>query len=128
VWAVEEDRQLGRQAALQINAAAQEGGLGISAITPWEISMLVTKGRMTLSQEVGAWMRTVVSQPGLDLVPISPEIAIHAGQLPRSVHGDPADRLIIATALALKCPIMTVDSAILGYAASGHVKAVDARR
>jgi PIN domain nuclease of toxin-antitoxin system len=128
IWAVEQDPRLGQQATLEINAAAQDGGLRVSAITPWEIAMLVTKDRLALSRETSSWFRTVLSQPGLALVPIEPEIAIHAGQLPRFIHGDPADRLIIATAAILGCPLMTVDRAILAYAKAGHLQAIDARR
>lgn len=127
VWAVEDDARLGRSAARLINAASEAGELRFSAITPWEIAMLVTRGRLALNQEIGAWFRTILAQPGVALLPIEPEIAIHAGQLPRSVHGDPADRLIIATAHAARCPLLTVDRMILAYAKAGHLQAIDAR-
>lgn len=90
--------------------------------------MLVSKDRLTLTREVRAWFKEVLSQPGLALVPIEPEIAILAGQLPRSVHGDPADRIIMASAAILGCPLMTVDRAILAHSKAGNIQAIDARR
>lgn len=128
VWAVEQDPRLGSEATLAINAAARAGELRISAITPWEIAMLVTRGRLVLARELSAWFAAVLAQPGFALIPIEPDIAIHAGRLPRSVHGDPADRLIIATAAILGYPVMTVDRAILAYAKAGHLQAIDAWR
>jgi PIN domain nuclease of toxin-antitoxin system len=90
--------------------------------------MLSDKGRLTLSMAVQAWVERALALPGINLVAIESTIAVDAGILPGTIHGDPADRFLIATARALACPIMTVDRAILDYARQGHVKAIDARR
>jgi PIN domain nuclease of toxin-antitoxin system len=67
---------------------------------------------------------------GLDtirLIPLEPAIAVEAGEL-EELHGDPADRIIIATARHFSAPLLTADRAILAYGAAGHVEAIDATR
>ena len=76
----------------------------------------------------GAAAELNLTQAAIRLEPISPSIAIDAGQLPGGIHGDPADRIIIATSRHLGCPLLTTDRKILAYAAIGHLKAIDARR
>ena len=89
--------------------------------------MLVEKGRLNLGQDTLRWIAKALAATGVSLTPISPAIAIKAGQLPRAIHGDPADRLIIATAQAFESRLLTTDRKILDYADHGHVQASDAR-
>ncbi len=89
--------------------------------------MLTEKGRISLGMDVLNWMETVLAQPGIRLEQVSPAIAIDAGRLPGNIHGDPADRLIVATARHLVCPVLTTDRKILAYADQGHVQAMEAR-
>lgn len=89
--------------------------------------MLVEKGRLNLGRDTLRWIEAALASPGVSLTPISAAIAVKAGKLPRSVPGDPADRLIIATAQALESRLLTSDRKILAYAAQGHVEAIDAR-
>ncbi len=128
VWAMEKHRYLGADAAGLIDGATFSDGAYVSAITCWEISMLADKGKLEFRQGVRAWVDGALAKPGLFLAPIEPAIAIDAGQLPGSPHGDPSDRIIMATARALGCPLLTADEAILEYAAAGHLEAIDARR
>ena len=128
VWAMENHRFLGLKAATLINEATSSDGAYLSAITCWEVSMLVDRGKLGFRQGVRAWMEETLSQPGIFLAPLEPEIGIEAGSLPGNIHGDPADRIIIATARALQCSLLTADRKILAYAAEGHVQAADARR
>jgi PIN domain nuclease of toxin-antitoxin system len=58
------------------------------------------------------------------MAPLTPEIAIAAAWLPDPLHGDPADRLLIATARDLAVPMITRDAKILDYARQGHIQAV----
>ena len=101
-------------------------GLGVSAITPWEIAMLVAKGRLHLALEVGVWVDRALSLPGVALLPIEPAIAVDSVRLPGEFHADPADRLIVATARHWPATLLTGDHAILRYAAGGHFDAIDA--
>lgn len=104
------------------------GEIALSPISFWEASMLVQKGRLSLGMDVLEWIEAIVGQPNVRIEPVSPAIAVDAGRLPGEIHGDPADRLILATARSLACPVMTTDRKMLAYAGQGHVQAIDARR
>ena len=128
VWSVEGHRRLGVAAGGGIEEARRTDRVGISAITPWEIALLVEKGRLHLALEVGAWMETLLGARGIDLLPVEPAIALDSVRLPGDFHADPADRLIVATARYWRAPLLTADQAILDYAADGHMQAMDASR
>jgi PIN domain nuclease of toxin-antitoxin system len=127
VWLAQGDVRLGKSARDIISREASADGAVISPISFWEISMLTEKGRISLGMDVLNWMETVLAQPGIRLEQVSPAIAIDAGRLPGNIHGDPADRLIVATARHLVCPVLTTDRKILAYADQGHVQAMEAR-
>jgi len=128
VWSADDKPELGGGSRELIARAQNDGALRVSAITPWEIAMLVGKGRLELSRHLAVWMPGVLSQPGVLVAALTPEIGMDAGLLPPGIHGDPADRIIIATARALRCPVLTADGKILRYAEAGHVRAIDASR
>ncbi|MEO7178956.1 MAG: type II toxin-antitoxin system VapC family toxin [Allosphingosinicella sp.] len=128
VWAMENDRSLGLEAAALIDEATASDGAYISAMTCWEVSMLVDRRKLEFRQGARAWLDEVLSQPGIFLAPVSFEIGVEAGSLPGRPHGDPCDRIIITTARILGCPLLTADGPILEYAANGHLTAIDARR
>ena len=128
VWAAEGNRRLGETARATIEETRRSDRVGVSAITPWEIALLVERDRLQLAMEIGAWIQTVLQAPGVDLLPIEPRIAVDSVRLPGRFRADPADRLIIATARRWGTPLLTADRAILTYAAAGHVQVVDARR
>lgn len=90
--------------------------------------MLVDKGKLSLGRAVVGWFEAVLATPGFSLADLTVAIGADAGSLPGDIHGDPADRLIVATARALGSPILTADRKILDYAATGHVQAINARR
>lgn len=118
--------RLGQYARNGFDQAARSEGVFVSAITPWEIALLVEKGRLSLDQEVGAWLDKVLAMPGIRLAPLDPAIAVDSVRLPGSFHADPVDRMIIATARHWGVPLMTADQAILDYAREGHLGAIDA--
>lgn len=88
----------------------------VSAISLWEVSMLATKGRLTLRPDPQSWIETNLADP-IQLEPLTPAICVDSCQL-QDFHGDPADRLIVATALNLGVPLLTVDRSIVEWAAS----------
>jgi PIN domain nuclease of toxin-antitoxin system len=128
VWLGAGEDSLGPKSRAWIERERDADGVGICAITPWEISMLVERRKISLNQDTLVWMEAALGQPGIHLLPLSPAIAVDAGRLPGSIHGDPGDRLIIATARYRACPLLTTYRKILAYAAEGHLQAVDARR
>ena len=95
------------------------GGVGISAISCWEIAKLVEKGRIQFSISVEDWLNRALSHPSVSLLPLTPNIAVESTQLPGSFHSDPADQIIAATARIYNFPIVTYDAKILNYP---HVK------
>jgi len=116
IWLLNGDNQLkDRDALFYINQAAKEARLRVSAISVWEIGMLEVKGRVRFSVDCLDWVNQAFSAPGILLVPLTPEIAIASTRLPGSFHGDPADRIIVATARNLSACLVTKDSKILEY-------------
>jgi PIN domain nuclease of toxin-antitoxin system len=126
IWSINDGPKLGRGAKESIRVAGDEGRVLISAITPWEIALLVSKGRLTLEIDVMDWVRDALTIPGLTLVPLEPEIAVASTRLPFEMHADPADRILVATARHLGATLVTADGALLDLAKNGHFKALDA--
>jgi PIN domain nuclease of toxin-antitoxin system len=114
VWWVHDDPRL-PQAYRAYIQQHQEAGIGLSAISCWEVAKLVERGRLMLPVPLAEWMPQALAYPGLRLLELSPEIAIESTQLPGAFHRDPADQIIVATARLLGCPLVTLDQAILGY-------------
>lgn len=127
IWAGVNDSRLGESSRRLVERAAVDDAARIAAITPWEIGMLVAKGRVALGKPAGDWVRAFLAQPGVEMVPLTPAIAVDAGLLPDTIHGDPADRIIIATARAMNCPVLTADGKMLRYGKAGFLGIIDAR-
>ena len=111
LWFRHDRRQLGRQTLSIIEAAWDAQEVVVSTITFWEVAMLHAKGRVTLHGEVGSWRQDLLDA-GLREIAVDGIIAVAAGSLdyPR---GDPADRLIIATAMLGGHQLVTTDRDIL---------------
>ena len=92
------DDRLGSLASREIERAWQSDELAVSAISFWEVAMLVDKGRIKLANDVRAWRHEHL-EAGVVEIPVDGEIGIRAVGL-ADFHADPADRLIVATALA----------------------------
>lgn len=80
-----------------------------SPITGWEISMLVAKERIALDRPVDVWINDLLAGGPTAIADLTPMIAVAAGAL-RDFHGDPADRIIYATAVARRLPLITKDA------------------
>ena len=128
IWAVLNEPHLGPQAAKAINAASRQNRLAVSAITPWEIALLESKRRIALQKDVLDWIREALAKPGVNLVALEPEIAIASTRLPFEMHPDPADRILVATALSLGATLVTADQGLLEVAKKGFFLAMDAAR
>ncbi len=126
VWSVEERPRLGSAAKRAINIAARLNQIAVSAISPWEVALLVSKGRLNLSTDVMVWVREALAKPGVNLLPLEPEIAVASTRLPFEMHADPADRIIVATARHLGATLATADKALLDLAKKGYFRAMDA--
>jgi PIN domain nuclease of toxin-antitoxin system len=98
VWAIGDTKRLLRAAVSEIKPASQGGGLAVSAITLWELGLLVNRGRIQTYGTVESSIRQVLED--VTIRPITDEIAALAGQSPDDYPRHPADRLIGATARA----------------------------
>ena len=122
LWSRSGSPRLGRRARTEIEEAWRRGELAVSAITFWEVAMLQDKGRCTLRRDVGAWRATLLDE-GLTEIPVNGAVAAVAAALP-DMHGDPADRLIAATALGGHV-LVTSDRRLLAW--PGGLDTLDAR-
>jgi PIN domain nuclease of toxin-antitoxin system len=121
VWWVTADPNLSKKAKTAIDRELNGGEIVISAISAWEIAMLVEREKLVLSMDVGSWLSTVQSIEGVRFVPVDPETAVKSVVLPGEFHKDPADRMIVATARKFAVPLVTKDEKIRTYA---HVKTI----
>ena len=116
VWWVSGDPRLSTAAHDAITRATSESRLYISAISAWEVALLVARGRLRLTIDVNDWIAHTQALPFISFIPIDHYLAVRSVQLGGTLHNDPADRIIIATALSIGAPIVTKDRRIQGYA------------
>lgn len=95
--------------------------IGVSAISFWELAKSVELGKLELPLPLEEWFGQALSYPGIQLLALTPEIAIESTRLPSEFHRDPADQMIVATARVYDCPLITADGKILDYS---HVKTI----
>jgi PIN domain nuclease of toxin-antitoxin system len=126
IWLTDGDKQLGVRARAALRHAYSEDVALISAATPWEIALLVSKGRLKLGRDVLDWVQRALAVPGVQLAPLEPEIAVDSTRLPWEAHGDPADRILVATARHWGATLVTADRALLNFARQGLFRAMDA--
>lgn len=113
IWLDEGNPNLGKKSLDLIDNALGENELAIATISFWEIAMLMEKQRIQIKMDLGAWRANLLDQ-GLTEIPLDGGIALRAGTLP-DFHGDPADRLIVSTALAISATLVTADERILSW-------------
>jgi PIN domain nuclease of toxin-antitoxin system len=116
LWLDSGDDRLRVSTRALLNGCWQNGGtLLLSAVTAWEVALLVDTGRIELDVRTEAWIKRFLDRPGIEAVPLSYYAACHAYQLHHLEHRDPADRLLIATAIELACPLVTYDDRIARF-------------
>ena len=123
VWLWTGEKKLGPTAGIAIDNALGDEQLAVSAMTFWEVAMLKSKGRLDFPEDVGRWRQELLGQ-GFAEIPVDGEIGIRANELP-GFHADPADRIIVATALTGRHLIVTADEPILRW--RGNLNRMDAR-
>ena len=96
-----------------LDALATDNRPYLSAISLWELAMLVELDRLSLSLPLTDWLEKAAHPRTVRLVPITPAIAAGTAALPSTFHRDPADRLIVATCLELDAPLLTHDRLIM---------------
>jgi len=117
LWLEGGDERLRPSTRSLIEAHWQDGGtVLLSAITVWEIALLVDVGRLSLDVAVDAWVERFLDYPGIEAVPLDHAIAARSYQFHHLAQRDPADRLLIATAVEHECPLVTYDERITQFA------------
>lgn len=114
VWWAVGDRRLSARALRAIRAAAKAGAVFASAISVLEIATAVRRGRLMISVPFEQWLADLRALPELRFEPVSAEIAALAASFDGTMHGDPADRIIAATARMLGARLVTADERLRG--------------
>jgi len=116
LWWLSSPAQLSSAARKAVDHAMTEGEIAVSSICAWEVAILVKKGRLELTMSAEDWIARAEALPFIRFVPVDNRIALRATNLPGPLHDDPADRIIIATALGLGGTLVTKDDKIRKYA------------
>jgi PIN domain nuclease of toxin-antitoxin system len=117
VWVlfVSNPELLSKRAKRSLDTAMEEKGILISSISTWEVALLVAKKRLRLTLSVTDWIAKSEALPFITFIPVDNSVAIKSVNLPEPLHDDPADRIIIATAISMGAPLVTKDEKILKY-------------
>lgn len=115
VWWVSNPDQVSRRAREEIDLAMEREEICISSISCWEVALLVRKGRLELTMPLEDWIARSEALPFVRFLPLDNRIALRSNRLPGEIHEDPADRIIIATALTLGAPLVSKDTKIRDY-------------
>lgn len=113
IWWVSEPARLGRGARRELDRAKS---IGVPAICCLEVAALAARGRIELDRSPLDWMQDALALPRVLLLPVTPAVAVKAVDLPPSCPADPADRLIIATAILESALLVTKDDRMRGFA------------
>jgi len=121
VWWVSCPEEISGPAREEIERAMEEHEVFISSISCWELALLIRKGRLELAIPLEDWIARSEALPFVQFVPVDNRISVRSNRLPGDLHEDPADRIIIATALTLGVPLISKDRKIRDYS---HVRTV----
>ena len=116
LWWLSSPDVLSKTARAAIDAAATNYAVRVSSISAWEVAMLAHKQRLQLRMPVEDWIGRSEALPFLRFVPVDNAVAVRSVNLPQPLHPDPADRIIVATALLLGAPLVTKDAKLHGFA------------
>ncbi len=112
VWWLTPRSPLSRRERDALDALAARRELSLSAISLWEAQMLHAKGRLDVPLAFADWIEQAADERVIAVLPLDTGVILALDSLPRSFHGDPADRLIVATARSRRMPLATHDAAI----------------
>lgn len=125
IWVAQGNSILSLPARKAIARAQEREHLLISPISIWEISMLVERKRILLDMDVADWLKQWVELPGIVTVEFSFQVAMLSNRLPGTIHGDPADRILIASAYEENAVLVTADEKILKFGQDHFISVYD---
>lgn len=123
LWSLLSPDELDKSSLQIIEKAQEKDQLYLSSITLWEIAMLKSKKRINVYQPIKEFLQFITDIDGLSIIDISASIAAESVMLD-DFHGDPADRIIAATAVSSSLVLLTRDKKILSWADQGNVRVV----
>jgi PIN domain nuclease of toxin-antitoxin system len=123
IWAVEKPEELGKNSKSLLEDGENE--IFISPISTLEIAQLISSGRIELNQTLNSWLKKALKNLKVETVPFTHETAETAYKLPEPFHKDPADRILVATAILENLSLMTADERIVNYK---HASTINARK
>lgn len=115
IWWVSGSQPMSKKAKSVLQRGVKERTLRISSISVWEVAQLAARDRLELTMHVSDWVAKTESLPFVDFVPVDNRIAVRSTMLPQPFHANPADRIIVATALALGAKLVTKDDKLRRY-------------
>ena len=123
IWAVEKPEELGKNSKSLLEDGENE--IFISPVSTLEIAQLISSGRIELNQTLNSWLKRALKNLKAETVPFTHETAETACQIPEPFHKDPADRILVATAVLKNLSLMTADERIVNYK---HASTINARK
>ena len=124
LWLISAQPDINQPALAALELAGAANLLYLSPISMWEVALRHSRGRLALDRPVRDWLVHAAAIPGLQLAPITPSIAAECAELPAAFHGDPADRILAATARSEGFTLVTHDKALIALARQGYFKAL----
>ena len=126
LWSLLQPEDLPEDIRQRITVAQENSQLLVCSISWWEIAMLKSKRRINIYEPIRDFLESITNIDGLSVKDISTEVAAESVQLMDDFHGDPADRIIVATAKCHGATLLTRDQKILTWASLGHIKSLQA--
>jgi PIN domain nuclease of toxin-antitoxin system len=124
LWILSGESRLSNSARTTITSARLQNSLYLSPISMWEIALKAFRGKLKLDRPTREWLPRAIVSSGIQITPITSDVAAESGELPPEFHGDPADRIIAATARNEGFTLITHDKQLLGLAKQGYFKAL----
>jgi PIN domain nuclease of toxin-antitoxin system len=113
IWWVSDPARLGAKARKEVDRSRT---IGIPAVCCLEVAVLAARGRIRLDRPTLEWIHDTLALPRVELLALTPAVAVKAAEFPAMFPGDPADRLIAATAVLESAALATKDARIRGFA------------
>ena len=115
IWFLSNPELLSKSAQTRIDMAMRTNAIYVSSISVWEMAILIQKKRLRLSMDINEWIAKAESLNFINFVPIDNSVALKSVHLRPPIHSDPADRIIIASAISCDATLITKDDKILNY-------------
>ena len=125
VWWVSGSQSLPKKVQASLEEAVTKREVRVSSISAWEVAQLVANGRLELTMDAADWIEKSEALPFLEFVPVDNRITVRSTRLPGSIHPDPADRIIAATARCINATLVTADRRLIEYAHQGFLSVAE---